>query len=451
MKNIYLLSLFISFSPFPCCSLNTLNNYSSQTNYQNTDNLYMSTVSLSNMGNFSNVPVSSIKRLNTPFHALLGFNMLPISNTSNPSTCTLNNPPSRELNTIYSLIPGGINLSVSTWSPCNQYTFPTSNANIYLISRDQPNLYYNNTQALLGASLISSHNSPIDVSNSNNAAINIQNMPLRENVLTNKDKIDDLKNKPSLPINHLTHIPFSQHVESLNTQNHQPHVTPTIAQTSKTRQPSSTSRPAGNQKGKRFECKECPRSYSQKGDLKDHRISHTHPDKVKCKICNKKCTSLRNLKTHLRVHSEQRPFKCFCDKTFKLSGNYTRHLRLHSGEKPFICKDKKCQKRFAAKSTLKTHIKNVHKKERRWACFCGKRFKRKAHLQGHKKNHLPKEKKYGCDSCTGKFETQHKLKRHQRIHTGEATHICPSCNTSFVSKSSLNAHKRKRHKTLYKY
>ena len=67
-----------------------------------------------------------------------------------------------------------------------------------------------------------------------------------------------------------------------------------------------------------------------------------------CQICGK---VVRELRVHMKVHSEFKPFECdFCEKSFKRKGDLTEHHRIHTGEKPFKCE--LCGQGFITSSKL---------------------------------------------------------------------------------------------------
>jgi uncharacterized Zn-finger protein len=56
----------------------------------------------------------------------------------------------------------------------------------------------------------------------------------------------------------------------------------------------------------------------------------------KCEMCFRKFSEKGTLKTHLKVHSELRPFICSakgCNKTFRSNSNLKNHQKLHENKK----------------------------------------------------------------------------------------------------------------------
>lgn len=64
-----------------------------------------------------------------------------------------------------------------------------------------------------------------------------------------------------------------------------------------------------------------------------------HPATFQCSLCPKRFTRAYNLRSHLRTHTDERPFVCtVCGKAFARQHDRKRHEGLHSGEKKFVCR-----------------------------------------------------------------------------------------------------------------
>lgn len=89
-----------------------------------------------------------------------------------------------------------------------------------------------------------------------------------------------------------------------------------------------------------------------------------HPPTFQCTLCLKRFTRAYNLRSHLRTHTDERPFVCtVCGKAFARQYDRKRHEGLHSGEKKFVCKGELkqdgqwgCGRRFARADALGRHF-----------------------------------------------------------------------------------------------
>ena len=109
-------------------------------------------------------------------------------------------------------------------------------------------------------------------------------------------------------------------------------------------------------KTKPYTCSVCDRGFTWFGNFQKHMLSHgeqktaiypvlemskmNEEDLVmkdgkafKCRLCLKLFTRMSGLRTHIRMHTGQRPFKCAeCSFAFTTSRALKMHMRIHTGK-----------------------------------------------------------------------------------------------------------------------
>lgn len=200
----------------------------------------------------------------------------------------------------------------------------------------------------------------------------------------------------------------------------------------------------------------CQKSYASKQDLSKHSNIHTSP-RV-CDECGKLFANWTQLKAHIRIHSDEKPFKCEwndCKFEAKQLAGILAHKITHTGEKPFKCDRNDCKKVYSSYNGLNRHIARIHDNSFNIKCFwpgCEKRFVDKNEVKKHYRRHTG-EKTYECDwpECGRKFGEKATMKNHKRTHTGERPYVCdwPGCESSFALGGTLQTHKKLVHKCDY--
>ncbi|XP_051892862.1 PR domain zinc finger protein 12b [Pristis pectinata] len=80
--------------------------------------------------------------------------------------------------------------------------------------------------------------------------------------------------------------------------------------------------------------------------------------RMRCVICYRGFNSRSNLRSHMRIHTLDKPFICrFCNRRFSQSSTLRNHVRLHTGERPYKCQV--CQSAYSQLAGLRAHQKSA--------------------------------------------------------------------------------------------
>ena len=83
-----------------------------------------------------------------------------------------------------------------------------------------------------------------------------------------------------------------------------------------------------------YSCDQCSYTSERKGNLKTHMLVHSNEKPFACEQCDLSYTTSLALKTHMLKHSGERPFICTqCDTSFTTAGKLNRHTRTHAEER----------------------------------------------------------------------------------------------------------------------
>jgi KRAB domain-containing zinc finger protein len=190
------------------------------------------------------------------------------------------------------------------------------------------------------------------------------------------------------------------------------------------------------------QCQYCDKTFAT--SLTQHLKKHEGPNVIRCSVsddCSVPFTNPKDLKAHIKKkHSNGKPHNCtFCSKTFSRSCDLVKHRRIHSGEKLYSCTT--CGKSFTHQTSLRNH-KAVHSKLKPFQCsFCGQSFSFSGNLKSHIRTHTG-EKPHKCKVCGKTFSRTANLNEHVKIHTGEKTHKCEVCGKAFTNSSTFSKHKK---------
>lgn len=182
----------------------------------------------------------------------------------------------------------------------------------------------------------------------------------------------------------------------------------------------------------KFICDFCDGSFYNSTLLNNHKLLHITESKFPCDICQNLFKSIEHVERHKKTHvtiedknnsESTKKYLCTtCGKVLYSSSGYQTHLRMHIDDKKFKCDV--YEKSFREKVQLKFHLVS-HTDDR------------SAHLVSHQAVHVS-DKNFACEICGVTTKYKSGLTHHMRnIHLGIREHTCDECDERFYTSSWL--------------
>ena len=168
-----------------------------------------------------------------------------------------------------------------------------------------------------------------------------------------------------------------------------------------------------------------------------------------CDQCVFKTGDYSNFLRHVKRHSDERPHACHvCDRRFKINYDLKSHIRaIHKGEKRFMCES--CDYRCFTISELKIHMLK-HSDVKDFSCsVCDFRAKQKGQVRIHEKRvHFDPVQRLQCDKCPFKTIVSLAYRNHVKGHEQNTIFTCAACGLVFYTKQEYRHHYRQKHTEL---
>lgn len=199
--------------------------------------------------------------------------------------------------------------------------------------------------------------------------------------------------------------------------------------------------------GLSFPCDLCGNVYARKENLKSHLRKHTGETPYKCTYCDAKFNMSYKLKDHVNskhLNIEKQLFVCeYCGKEYKKKSDMNEHTNTHTGNPTSRCEI--CQETFNTKTAYREHI-NIHNKKHECP-DCGKCFGNARNLERHEKAHNG-IKDFQCSVCANPYTSLRSLQKHMEIKHDiiqgkKQTFTCEICNRSYTRADYLERHLNK--------
>lgn len=181
-------------------------------------------------------------------------------------------------------------------------------------------------------------------------------------------------------------------------------------------------------------------------DIRDMNLDYEvglHPyrlnkDKLFCLVCNMKQPNLTTLTRHMSTHYAS--YACdTCDKKYSSMKDLRYHKRFRHSEKKHICR--RCLMEFSTAEEKKVHLKTSSKCWGFGCTHCNERFSCYENKEKHMvSEHDAQPTKYPCSDCGVVFDSRVNFYYHYNKMHSDLAHMCSICGQRFGNKGVFDDH-----------
>ncbi|XP_046618635.1 zinc finger protein 62 homolog isoform X1 [Neodiprion virginianus] len=204
----------------------------------------------------------------------------------------------------------------------------------------------------------------------------------------------------------------------------------------------------------KYSCALCGQEFPTRTELGEHRNLHLKVKIYSCVICRSMFSSAGALEVHMKDHGIEDPAEQSAHTSYiEYEGTEdTKDFNLTEGSRGSEADDEEttckiCQKRFSSLANLRRHTANVHRnsKRRRKCVECNKVFTKKNSYEYHvRMEHKGFSSPIKCSVCPQTFISRTNLNLHYETvhaHVAKAPYECDICGRQFKEDLSCKIHR----------